>query len=1071
MPDFKNIKSIEKLSSNASVVAIEGGQAVKVPVNALDELLSASSASLQPPKLASTSPADGATDVASDASYSLTFDKTIYRGEGNIYFIDQATGRRISIPVSNPQLVGISTNSATNDTVTVSSGRLFAAGASYTVNYDKGIVVDERGLYCPPLLDNTTANFTIEAAEGGGDPVDTTAPVQQSITPAASATDVAIDANIVLTFNEAVVWGTGNAILRNVTDSTDEATIAAEDAQFTISGDGLTVTLNLGSDLDNEKEYALAYPEGFFADAAGNDVAAYNLDYSETFTTVAAALSLPVFNTSPSITGIAWTGGQLAVDISGATGHDSVAYQWKIDDVDDVTTATFDVAAADEGAEITCAVTLTNTDGDTTETTAGVTIVRAVQYIAANDSNNTYTTINRDFATTDVDTGNNRINITDLDLNRTAEYVATKMRFSSTGTLPAPLQPDTDYYVHNEGSPVAGIAIYPVDDGKTAAQFGNGYLDGEYVSPAESYSLGINRIVLTDQGTGTHTMTSQELVTGIHDKTGRGYDYTKTQINEMVERRQDANDNYYIDMAGVVGRDINDPSGPFYGKLYAMTNAGTDFGDLYSGNRFLAMAGAIAWSKDSCATARRLAIEPGDINTGTGVISMTNHSMNGKKVRFGGYSGATLPTGWKAFSGRTIAPADVNTTSGVITDTAHGFATGDHVVLRSPHGNTLPAGFSEITYWVNAADANSFTLHTSSANASAGTSPVIPTDQGTNDFLVEGGVYFVSASDSNSLQLHPDAGLSGAVVPSDQGSGMFWLYETARPLVWPARQILFDWNLGSNDHFMAPVSTNPRSITNATSQTFLTGGNAGRIANLLPGHNQGGDQLGSDWWDDTVIRVQIFFPPETKAPIRTDTSQPLTSGIYYMTKPPAGDRGLSDQLTRLHDTLEDAEHCLNNTLTTSAAVTAGRAIGLEADSDAVTSETFSIQALDFTIIRPFDDSPTNDTTFKLSELYQRKAHAVMVDFNDTSLNARRWYMSENGVLWDMMDSDTSETAGVIGASTNDSNILLGNAAQPHVPGKARIYEVGFLTGDNQADIEAAITLAIAHWNTEYSLGY
>jgi len=64
--------------------------------------------------------------------------------------------------------------------------------------------------------------------------------------------------------------------------------------------------------------------------------------------------------------------------------------------------------------------------------------------------------------------------------------------------------------------------------------------------------------------------------------------------------------------------------------------------------------------------------------------------------------------------------------------TAHGYVDGQGPFLLANSGGALPAELSAVTeYWVNANDANSFTLHTSEADALAGTSIVAFTDDGT----------------------------------------------------------------------------------------------------------------------------------------------------------------------------------------------------------------------------------------------------------------------------------------------------------------------------------------------------
>ena len=97
---------------------------------------------------------------------------------------------------------------------------------------------------------------------------DTTAPTLSSITPTDGATGIAVGANFVLTFNEAVKAGTGSFLVKSGT--TTVATIAVTDtSQVTFSGS--TVTINPTSNLDYSKSYSVTVASGVIKDSAGNN--------------------------------------------------------------------------------------------------------------------------------------------------------------------------------------------------------------------------------------------------------------------------------------------------------------------------------------------------------------------------------------------------------------------------------------------------------------------------------------------------------------------------------------------------------------------------------------------------------------------------------------------------------------------------------------------------------------------------------------------------------------------------------------------------------------------------------
>jgi Ca2+-binding RTX toxin-like protein len=134
------------------------------------------------------------------------------------------------------------------------------------------------------------ATLNIVSNSGGGGITDTTAPTLSSITPADGATGVAVGANFVLTFNEAVKAGTGSFVVKSGT--TTVSTIAVTDtSQVTFSGS--TVTINPTSNLDYSKSYTVTVASGVIKDSAGNSWSGTGTNPYD-FTTVAANTSTTV---------------------------------------------------------------------------------------------------------------------------------------------------------------------------------------------------------------------------------------------------------------------------------------------------------------------------------------------------------------------------------------------------------------------------------------------------------------------------------------------------------------------------------------------------------------------------------------------------------------------------------------------------------------------------------------------------------------------------------------------------------------------------------------------------------
>jgi len=109
----------------------------------------------------------------------------------------------------------------------------------------------------------------INAADGIAPPEDTTPPTLVSTDPANGAADVAVGADIVMTFSEAVQAGTGDIMVYNAADDSLIATVPAADADYA----GSTVTVDLEDNLAFNTEYYVEVAAGAIEDLAGNDFA------------------------------------------------------------------------------------------------------------------------------------------------------------------------------------------------------------------------------------------------------------------------------------------------------------------------------------------------------------------------------------------------------------------------------------------------------------------------------------------------------------------------------------------------------------------------------------------------------------------------------------------------------------------------------------------------------------------------------------------------------------------------------------------------------------------------------
>ena len=114
------------------------------------------------------------------------------------------------------------------------------------------------------------------------DETDTTAPTIFSLSPADNATLVAVDVNLVLTFSENVVSGSGNVAIKK---TSDDSVVEVVEASAT-TGDGTkTITVNPAANLAANTGYYVTVGADAFKDAAGNMFAGISDKNTWNFTT------------------------------------------------------------------------------------------------------------------------------------------------------------------------------------------------------------------------------------------------------------------------------------------------------------------------------------------------------------------------------------------------------------------------------------------------------------------------------------------------------------------------------------------------------------------------------------------------------------------------------------------------------------------------------------------------------------------------------------------------------------------------------------------------------------------
>ncbi|MEN9315795.1 MAG: hypothetical protein RIS35_2188, partial [Pseudomonadota bacterium] len=106
-------------------------------------------------------------------------------------------------------------------------------------------------------------DFTVVRA-----PVDLTAPSILGSSPSIGATNVAVEASIVISFDEPVYRGTGSLVLRDAAGGAIESFDVSTSGRLAFSG--ATLTIDPSSNLARGTTYRLALPDGIVEDTAGN---------------------------------------------------------------------------------------------------------------------------------------------------------------------------------------------------------------------------------------------------------------------------------------------------------------------------------------------------------------------------------------------------------------------------------------------------------------------------------------------------------------------------------------------------------------------------------------------------------------------------------------------------------------------------------------------------------------------------------------------------------------------------------------------------------------------------------
>jgi hypothetical protein len=272
------------------------------------------------------------------------------------------------------------------------------------------------------------------------------------------------------------------------------------------------------------------------------------------------------------------------------------------------------------------------------------------------------------------------------------------VRFTTTGTLPSPLLLNTDYYLSPTTS--GKYEIYPSATSADTAILGTN-IEGENILPAQHYFEKINKIVLTDIGSGTHTVTRENLLSLLVDSKN-GYNMsppsTSNRHAHLIQREDGYGDKYLYTQGGCVKNNL---SGWYniYGKTLQMKANRSAAYQERALKRYVWSIFVCKTRKIKTRNVKKHKVNYNDFNLSTGVVTLSVRNSEEKGI--------------------------------------HKFATGNKVKFKLLDNATLPAVFNTTSYYfVRKIASYTFTLHNSLEDAQGSINPIIPSALGTGSYML-----------------------------------------------------------------------------------------------------------------------------------------------------------------------------------------------------------------------------------------------------------------------------------------------------------------------------------------------
>ena len=219
--------------------------------------------------LATTIPADNATQIAVNTSISLTWAGNVTTNSGNIILKKTSNDNTVE-SFATGSLFLIANMFTGHVTAILNPSSDLDEDTEYYILIDSSAFNGFDG-----ISSKTTLNFKT---------VDNNNPLLSSASPSDNEENVNVSSNIVLTFNEAVDAESGNIIIKKTSDDSTFETIDVTGAK--VSGSGSTaITINPSTDLTADIDYYILIDATTFDDTAWNSYACISSKTTLNFST------------------------------------------------------------------------------------------------------------------------------------------------------------------------------------------------------------------------------------------------------------------------------------------------------------------------------------------------------------------------------------------------------------------------------------------------------------------------------------------------------------------------------------------------------------------------------------------------------------------------------------------------------------------------------------------------------------------------------------------------------------------------------------------------------------------